>query len=265
MAVRIVDILRTAVGARISARTVCLSPLRTDGAFPSSGSFSMHDRAPTRSWLVVAALVTIVTLAATPLLQAQSGAKVLTPPRPPDTTARAPQVSRPTAPPSAASSAAVPAAPRAVPVVPQSAVLDSVREAVFHSLLDHDRAGFSTLASAFCLGLSTDTFKKASNLADRADPPEAMVRRLYTPRAPARRASTCTFAPNAGARPVPGRALLYSVGAIDMVSPEHAEAAAAYSYDGYSAGGYTFTVERADSGWVVKQWRMEWTAKSGAP
>jgi hypothetical protein len=222
----------------------------------------MHDRAPTRSWLAVAALVTIVTLVAAPVLLAQSGAKVLTPPRPPDTTARAPQVTRPTAPASTANPAAVP--PKAV-AVPQSALLDSIREAVFHSLLDHDRAGFSTLASAFCLGLSTDTFKKASNLADRADPPEAMVRRLYTPRAPARRASTCTFAPNAAARPVPGRALLYSVGVIDMVSPEHAEAAAAYSYDGYSAGGYTFTVERADSGWVVKQWRMEWTAKSGAP
>ena len=40
---------------------------------------------------------------------------------------------------------------------------------------------------------------------------------------------------------------------------------AGFNYDGYSSGGYTFSVERSDSGWVVKQWRMEWTARSGAP
>ena len=28
------------------------------------------------------------------------------------------------------------------------------------------------------------------------------------------------------------------------------------------SGGFTFSVERTDSGWVVKQWRSEWTAKS---
>jgi hypothetical protein len=64
---------------------------------------------------------------------------------------------------------------------------------------------------------------------------------------------------------VAGRALLYSVGAIDLSASDRAEAAAAYSYDGYSAGGYTFSVERADSGWVVKQWRMEWTTRSSTP
>ena len=57
-----------------------------------------------------------------------------------------------------------------------------------------------------------------------------------------------------------GRALLYTVGAIDL-SDDRAEAAAAYNYDGYGAGGFTFSVERSDSGWVVKQWRQEWTAK----
>jgi hypothetical protein len=93
-----------------------------------------------------------------------------------------------------------------------------------------------------------------------------MVRRLASPRAPARRASTCTFAPNASTpRSVTGRALLYSVGAIEMLSPERAEAAAGYNYDGYSAGGFTFSVERTDSAWVVKQWRMEWTAKPNGP
>ena len=141
-------------------------------------------------------------------------------------------------------------------------MLDSIREAVFRNLLEKDRAGFSTLASAFCLGLSTDDYKKATSLADRVDAAEAMVRRLASPRAPARRASTCTFSPNAAApRPVSGRALLYTVGAINLASPDHAEAAAAYDYDGYSTGGYTFSVERTDSAWVVRQWRMEWTAK----
>lgn len=196
-------------------------------------------------------------------LGAQAGAKVLTPPRPADTAARAatPRPSAATAP------SGVPTSPtaRPAPAIPQSPVLDSIREVVFRNLLERDRAGFATLASAFCLGLAANDFKKASTATDRADPPEAMVRRLYTPRTPARRASTCTFSPNATARPITGRALLYSVGTIDLASPERAEAAAGYNYDGYSAGGYTFTVERADSGWVVKQWRMEWTSKSSAP
>jgi hypothetical protein len=151
-------------------------------------------------------------------------------------------------------------------VIPQSPVLDSIREVVFRNLLDRDRAGFATLASAFCLSLSTSDFKHADAVTDRADPSEAMVRRLASPRAPARRASTCTFAPNASTpRSVTGRALLYSVGAIEMLSPERAEAAAGYNYDGYSAGGFTFSVERTDSAWVVKQWRMEWTAKPNGP
>jgi hypothetical protein len=62
-------------------------------------------------------------------------------------------------------------------------------------------------------------------------------------------------------RPVAGRPLLYSVGAIDMQSASRAEAGAGYVYDGFSSGGYTFTLERSDSGWVVTQWRMEWTRK----
>jgi hypothetical protein len=210
------------------------------------------------------ALVVLGTSATAPLA-AQTKAKVLTPPRPADSASRTATSSRPSAPAGANAAAAAPAAPRPAPVIPQSPVLDSIREVVFRNLLEHDRAGFSTLASAFCLGLSTDDFKKASSLADRVDPPEAMVKRLYATRTPARRASTCTFAPNASApRSVSGRALLYSVGAIDVSSPGHAEAAAAYSYDGYSTGGYTFTVERADSGWVVRQWRMEWTARAPA-
>jgi len=192
-------------------------------------------------------------------LGAQSGgkAKVLTPPKPRDTTS---------APRASAASAPAAAAPSARPAaVPQSPVLDSIREVVFHNLLEKDRAGFSTFASAFCLNLSTDDFKKASTSQDRADPPEGMVRRLATPRTPARRASTCTFTPNASGRSVAGRALLYTVGAIDLSAGDRAEAAAGYNYDGYSSGGYTFNVERSDSGWVVKQWRMEWTAKSASP
>lgn len=188
-------------------------------------------------------------------LSAQSAgrAKVLTPPKRVDTTA-----TKASAPPAAA--AAIRPA-----VVPQSPVLDSIREVVFHNLLDKDRASFSTLASAFCLSLSTDDFKKASTSQDRADPAEGMVRRLTTPRTPARRASTCTFSPNVPGRPVAGRALLYTVGAIDLSAGDRAEAAAGYNYDGYSSAGYTFSVERSDSGWVVKQWRMEWTSKSGQP
>jgi hypothetical protein len=141
-------------------------------------------------------------------------------------------------------------------------VLDSIREVVFQNLLERDRAGFATLASAFCLGLTNADFKQPSGSAERADPPESMVRRLYSPRTPARRASGCTFsATPAPGRPIPGRSLLYSVGAIDIESPTRAEAAAGYTYDGVSSGGYTFTLERSDSGWVVKQWRLEWTGK----
>jgi hypothetical protein len=219
----------------------------------------MQARQPTRGLRLV--FSTGLALAAMPL-GAQSGAKILTPPRPADTTTRAAVASRP------ASGTVAPgaAAPRPAPVIPQSPLLDSIRMAVFHNLLDRDRAGFSTLASAFCLSLSPDDFKKSPMSPDRVDPPESMVRRLATPRTPARRASTCTFAPNAAPpRPVPGRPLLYSVGAIDLSNPDRAEAAAGYNYDGYSAGGYTFTVERSDSGWVVKQWRMEWTARTTTP
>lgn len=220
----------------------------------------MQARQPTRRLRL--AITAALALGAAPL-SAQSGAKILTPPRPPDTTARPTVASRP-APGTAASGGS--AAARPAPVIPQSPVLDAIRMAVFHNLLDRDRAGFATLASAFCLSLSADDFKKAPMSPDRVDPPESMVRQLATPRAPARRASTCTFTPNAApGRPVPGRALLYSVGAIDLTSDDRAEAAAGYNYDGYSAGGYTFTLERSDSGWVVKQWRMEWTARTSTP
>ena len=213
----------------------------------------MHGRL-TRRWQCLMTAAAGISLASAALgAQTASKAKVLTPPKPADTTA-----SRATAP-VAAASATRPA------LVPQSPVLDSIREVVFHNLLDKDRAGFSTLASAFCLGLSTDDFKKASKSQDRSDPSEGMVRRLTTPRTPARRASTCAFTPNAPGRSVAGRALLYTVGAIDLSAGDRAEAAAGYNYDGYSSGGYTFSVERSDSGWVVKQWRMEWTSKSGKP
>ena len=213
----------------------------------------MHGRLTPRWHCLMTAAAGISLASAALGAQTASKAKVLTPPKPADTTA-----SRATAP-AAAASATRPA------LVPQSPVLDSIREVVFHNLLDKDRAGFSTLASAFCLGLSTDDFKKASKSQDRSDPSEGMVRRLTTPRTPARRASTCTFTPNAPGRSVAGRALLYTVGAIDLSAGDRAEAAAGYNYDGYSSGGYTFSVERSDSGWVVKQWRMEWTSKSGSP
>ena len=213
----------------------------------------MHGRLTPRWHCLMTAAAGISLASAALGAQTASKAKVLTPPKPADTTA-----SRATAPVAAAS------APRPA-LVPQSPVLDSIREVVFHNLLDKDRAGFSTLASAFCLGLSTDDFKKASKSQDRSDPSEGMVRRLTTPRTPARRASTCTFTPNAPGRAVAGRALLYTVGAIDLSAGDRAEAAAGYNYDGYSSGGYTFSVERSDSGWVVKQWRMEWTSKSGSP
>lgn len=211
-----------------------------------------------RRWSITA--VAGIACALAPLgAQSAGKAKVLTPPKARDTTS--------TPRPASASAAAAPvaAAPAQPAVVPQSPVLDSIREVVFHNLLDKDRAGFSTLASAFCLALSTDDFKKASTTQDRVDPAEGMVRRLSTPRTPARRASTCTFTPNAPGRSVAGRALLYSVGAIDLSAGDRAEAAAGYNYDGYSSGGYTFSVERSDSGWVVKQWRMEWTSNSGKP
>ena len=219
----------------------------------------MHHRAISTGLLHTSAIVVIAaTLSSSPLA---AQAKVLTPPRRDTTRA---QVTRPSAP-GTSTAAATPGAP-APAVIPQSPVLDSIREVVFRNLLDRDRAGFATLASAFCLALSTSNFKQADAVADRADPPEAMVRRLASPRAPARRASTCTFAPNASTpRSVTGRALLYSVGAIEMLSPERAEAAAGFNYDGYSAGGFTFSVERTDSAWVVRQWRMEWTAKPNGP
>jgi hypothetical protein len=213
----------------------------------------MHGRLTLRWHCFITAAAGISLASAALDAQTASKAKVLTPPKPADTT-----TARSSAP-AAAASAGRPA------LVPQSPVLDSIREVVFHNLLDKDRAGFSTLASAFCLGLSTDDFKKASKSQDRADPPEGMVRRLTTPRTPARRASTCTFTPNAPGRSVAGRALMYTVGAIDLSAGDRAEAAAGYNYDGYSSGGYTFSVERSDSGWVVKQWRMEWTSKSDKP
>lgn len=217
----------------------------------------MHAR-QIRRWPRVTAFLTSSVLLAVPL-GAQSKGKILTPPHPSDSATRTP-VTRPSA-----ANPAAPAAARPAPVVPQSPVLDSIREVVYRNLLEKDRAGFASLASAFCLGLSTDDYKKASATVDRVDPPEWMARELATNRAPARRASTCTFAPNASGRPVSGRALLYMVGAIDLSAGDRAEAAAAYNYDGYSAGGYTFSVERSDSGWVVKQWRMEWTARTASP
>ena len=143
-----------------------------------------------------------------------------------------------------------------------SPVLDSIREVVFRNLLERDRAGISTLASAFCLGLSNDDFKKPGNPTDRVDPPEFMVKRLYTPRTPARGASGCTFGTVAATNTrAGGRALLYNVGAIQMLSPARAEVSAGYFYDGMSSGGYTFSVERVDDVWAVRQWRMEWTGK----
>jgi hypothetical protein len=191
--------------------------------------------------------------------------KILTPPKPADTTKRTPASSAPAPNAQPGLNPAGPTAARPAVVVPQSPVLDSIREIVFHNLLEKDRAGFSTLASAFCLGLSNDDFKKAPASQDRADPVEGMVRRLATPRTPARRASTCTFTPNAPGRSIAGRALLYTVGAIDLSAGDRGEAAAGYNYDGYSWGGYTFSVERSDSGWVVKQWRMEFTARASSP
>jgi hypothetical protein len=183
-------------------------------------------------------------------------AKVLTPPKPADSAARQPVASRPAAP-NATAPSTVARPPVSVPLTP---VLDSIREVVFRSLLDRDRSGFATLASAFCLALSNDDFKKAPTSADRVDASEGLVRRVASARMPARRASTCLFSGNTAGRSVMGRALLYTVGAIDL-SDDRAEAAAAYNYDGYGAGGFTFSVERSDSGWVVKQWRQEWTAK----
>ncbi len=199
--------------------------------------------------LLASLLVTSAALLPATPLGAQSGGKVLTPPRKADS-ARTPAT--------APSAAPNPASPGGA--VPQGAVLDSIREAVFRNLLERDRAGLATLASAFCLALANNDFKSAGSVTDRVDASESMVRRVATPRAPARRASGCTFSGNTPSRGVPGRALLYTVGAIS-IDDARAEAAAAYNYDGYSAGGYTFTLERADSGWVVKQWRLEWTGK----
>jgi hypothetical protein len=212
-----------------------------------------------RVWFVSRTSGPVVTLAGFAIAAALAAAftaaplgaqsKVLTPPRPADSAARsAPAVG----------STATTAAPS--PAIPQSALLDSIREAVFRNLLARDRAGFSTLAGAFCLGLANADFKTPGS-PPRVDASEVMTRRLTTPRTPTRRASGCTFSGNVPAtRGVPGRALLYTVGAID-VDDNRADAAAGYNYDGYAAGGYTFTLERSDSGWVVKQWRMEWTGK----
>jgi hypothetical protein len=205
--------------------------------------------------------VGFATLAAGGRASAQSGAKVLTPPKPADTAARQP-ATRPTA--ANTPGTAVPPAARPPITVPQTPVLDSIRQVVFHSLLDRDRSGFATLASAFCLALSNDNYKQAPAYADRVDPTENLVRRVASARTPTRRASTCTFTANTPGRAVMGRALLYTVGAIDLTD-DRAEAAAAYNYDGYGAGGFTFSVERSDSGWVVKQWRQEWTARPNAP
>lgn len=206
-----------------------------------------------RSLVAAASLSVIV---AGPLA-AQSGSRVIViPSKSADSASRQPQVVRPTAPAPAPATSARPAAS-----VPQGAVLDSIREAVFRNLLERDRTGFATMASAFCLALSNDAFKTAGSYPDRSDASEAMVRRVQTSRAPARRASTCTFTGNnPPTRGATGRAMLYTVGVIS-VDEGRAEAAAAYNYDGYNAGGYTFGVERSDSGWVVKQWRMEWTGK----
>ena len=191
--------------------------------------------------------------------------KVLTVPRSDTTrpaaakpTAAPPSVTKQTSPGAAAVSPVV----RPAPSIPQGPVLDSIREAVFRNLLERDRAGLNTLAGSFCLGLAAADYKKPGPMPDRVDPPEWIVRNVATSRAPARRASTCSFQPNAAATgAVPGRALLYSVGSIDLSDNGRAEVAAGYNYDGYSAGGYTFSVERTDSAWVVKQWRLEWTGK----
>jgi len=222
----------------------------------------MQDRHTFGSSTIAVLAAGAIAMAAGSPLAAQSRGKVLTPPRPADSTARPRPPATAASTPNAANTTAGTSSAGAPPVIPQSPVLDSIREAVFRNLLERDRAGFATLASAFCLALSADDFKKSGVPAGRADPPEAMVRRLYTPRAPARRASGCTFSgTQAAGGSVPGHALLYTVGAIDLQSPSRAEAGAGYTYDGFSSGGYTFNLERVDSGWVVKQWRMEWTAK----
>ena len=220
----------------------------------------MHERQFTSRALSLT--VGLATLVAAGRASAQSGAKVLTPPKPADTAARRPAATRSTTANTPGTTA--PSAARPPITVPQTPVLDSIRGVVFHSLLDRDRSGFATLASAFCLALSNDDYKKSSASADRVDAPESLVRRVASPRTPTRRASTCTFSANTPGRPVMGRALLYTVGAIDL-SDDRAEAAASYNYDGYSAGGFTFSVERSDSGWVVKQWRQEWTGKPNGP
>lgn len=214
------------------------------------------------SRIELTALALVVALTGT-RAEAQAS-KVLVPPRS-DTARPAAQSGKPTtsATPQgkATTSAPPPAVTSAAPApIAQGPVLDSIREVVFRNLLERDRAGFGTLAGAFCLGLSGVDYKKSGGSTERADPPEWLVRRVATSRTPARRASTCLFQPNAAAtRPVPGRALLYNVGVIDMSDGGRAEVAASYNYDGYSAGGYTFSVERTDTAWVVKQWRLEWT------
>jgi hypothetical protein len=214
-----------------------------------------------RTELIALALVVAV---ASTRAEAQAS-KVLIVPRS-DTARPAAQAPKPATSAAAQTKATTGAQPPSVVPAPapiaQGPVLDSIREVVFRNLLERDRAGLGTLAGAFCLGLSAANYKKPDAFADRVDPPDWMVRRVATSRAPARRASTCLFQPNAAAtRPVPGRPLLYSIGAIDLGDGGRAEVAAGYNYDGYSAGGYTFSVERTDSAWVVKQWRLEWTGK----
>ena len=115
----------------------------------------MQER-PLRS-IASTTLVGLAMLVASDVASAQSGAKVLTPPKPADTAARRPVATRPAA--ATTPGAAVPPAVRPPITVPQTPVLDSIRQVVFHSLLDRDRSGFATLASAFCLALSNGHYK----------------------------------------------------------------------------------------------------------
>jgi hypothetical protein len=54
--------------------------------------------------------------------------------------------------------------------------------------------------------------------------------------------------------------LQFSVGDIDLVSPTHAKAKAAYSEGGKSAGGWTFELDKTASGWVVTKREMDWVS-----
>lgn len=205
---------------------------------------------PVSGVLAVVAAASVATLAGPRALHGQARGRVITPPKASDTARTQP------------GTAPAPAtAPRPAGTIARSPVLDSIREAVFRNLLERDRTGLSTLASALCLGLSSDDFKKPGQRSEQVDPPNAMVQRLFTQRVPARSASGCTFGTaSAAGRPVAGRPLLYSVGAVTELASGRYEVGAGYFYDGAGRGGYTFTVEQSDSGWVVKQWRLEWTA-----